>query len=159
MKNLRTSVLCACMILFSLCTVAQDQKIPINEQDKNKPHLFDHLPAKISFDPASFIGLGNKQTGSIISTDLSADAKTTVMFEGKLVSSGSNENGNTQSIVVKSTNYPGATFSMSKVIKSDGTTTYSGRLMSFKHGDLYILQQTNGQYELIKKNFYDLVNE
>lgn len=159
MKNLRTSVLCACMILFSLCAVAQDQKIPINEQDHNKPHLFDHLPPKISFNPESLISLGNKQTGSIININLSADAKTTVAFEGKLISSGSSGNGNTQSLVIKSTNYPGATFSMSKVTNSDGTITYTGRLMSFKHGDLYVIQQINGQYELVKKNFYDLVNE
>ncbi len=156
MKNLRTSVLCTCMILISFCAVAQDQKIPINNPDMNKPHLFDNLPAKISFNPETFIGLGSKQKGSTISTNLSTDA--TVVFEGKLVSS-SNDNGNTQKIVIRSTNYPGATFSMSKVVKSDGTIIYTGRLLSFKHGDAFVLQKNNGQYELVKKNFYDLVNE
>lgn len=158
MKNLRTSLLCACMIAFGFCASAQDQKIPINNPDMNKPHLFDNLPAKISFNPEVFIGLGDQQKGSTISTDLSKDAATTYTFEGKLVSSASKGNG-TQSIVIRSTNYAGATFSLSKVTNSDGTVVYTGRLMSFKHGDLFVLQQTNGQYELVKKNFYDLVNE
>lgn len=158
MKNLRTSLLCVCMIVVSLCAAAQDQKIPINNPDNNKPHLFDNLPARISFNPEAFISLGSQQKGSAISTDLSKDAATTILFEGKLVSAAAKESG-TQSIVVKSTNYPGATFSLSRSTKSDGSVVYTGRLMSFKHGDLFILQQTNGQYELVKKNFYDLVNE
>ena len=157
MKNLRTSVLCACLILSSFFAVAQDQKIPINNPDQNRPHLFDNLPARISFDPSSFMGLLNKQAGTAISTSLSKDA--IISFEGNLVSSGSQENGKIESIVIRSTNYPGATFSMSKVIREDGSVSYTGRLISFKHGDLFVLQQTNGQYELVKKNFYDLVNE
>jgi|SRR5688572_3442355 len=157
MKNLRTSMLCACLILSSFIAVAQDQKIPINEPDHNRPHLFDNLPARISFDPETFIGLANKQAGTVISTSLSKDAS--IAFEGKLASSGSAEDGRIQSIVIQSTNFPGATFSMSRVVKTDGTVSYTGRLISFKHGDLFVLQQTNGQYELVKKNFYDLVNE
>jgi hypothetical protein len=145
------------MILFSICALAQDQKIPINEPDYNKPHLFDNLPAKISFNPSNFMGLLNKQPGSIVSTSLSADAS--IVFEGKLVSSASDENGSLERMVIQSTNFPGATFSMSKVTNSDGTIRYIGRLISFKHGDVFVLQQTNGQYELVKKNFYDLVNE
>jgi len=157
MKNLRTSVLCTCLILSSFFAVAQDQKIPINDPDQNRPRLFDNLPARISFDPASFMGLLNKQAGTAISTSLSKDAM--ISFEGNLVSSGSQEAGRIESIVIKSTNYIGATFSMSKVTREDGTVSYTGRLLSFKHGDLFVLQQTNGQYELVKKNFYDLVNE
>src|SRR5690242_11574710 len=157
MKNLRTSVLCTTMILFSICALAQDQKLPINEPDYNRPHLFDNLPSKIAFNPANFTGLLNKQAGSTISTSLSKDGS--IAFEGNLVSSGSQESGGIESLVIRSTNFPGATLCLSKVTRADGSVAYTGRLLSLKHGDLFILQQTNGQYELIKKNFYDLVNE
>ncbi len=157
MKNLRTYVLCTCMILLSVCAIAQDQKIPINEPDMNKPHLFDNLPDRIAFNPANFTGLLNKQTGAVISTSLSSDA--TLPFEGRLAAVVSKENGKLQSIVVQSSNFQGASLSITKILQPDGSYRYTGRLISFRHGDLFVLQQNNGQYELVKKNYYDLVNE
>lgn len=157
MKNLRILMLSACMMLCSLFTMAQEQKIPVNEPDYNRPKLFNNLPEKIPFNPDSFLGLQNKQAGTSISISLS-DAQS-IPFEGTLVSSVNQNNGQVQSIVIRSTNYNGATFSISKVTKDDGSIVYSGRLMSFRHGDLYVLQQLDGHYMLVKKNFYDLVNE
>ena len=157
MKNLRTYVLCTSMVLTSIFAVAQDQKIPVNEPDYNKPHLFDNLPTRIPFDPANFTGLISKQTGTAVSTSLSKDAM--IAFEGKITSQVSEENGRIEKLSIQSTNYPGATLNLSKITSADGTIRYIGRLISFQHGDLFILQQNNGQYELVKKNFYDLVNE
>ncbi len=157
MKNLRAPVLCACFALISVCSFAQQQKAPINEPDYNKPHLFDNLPAKISFNPETFTSLTGKQAGNVVSISLSD--KVSIPFEGKMLSSVTKDNGRVQSIAIQSTNYNGATFYMSKVTGDDGTVRYNGRIISFTHGDLYILQKTNNQYELVKKNFYDLVNE
>jgi hypothetical protein len=157
MKNLRTYVLCTSMIFASIFAAGQTQKIPVNEPDYNKPHLFDNLPAKISFDPATFTGQFNKPTGSTISTSLSKDAM--IPFEGKIESQVVEENGRIEKLSIQSTNYPGATFNLTRITSDDGTIRYIGRLISFSHGDLFILQQINGRYELVKKNFYDLVNE
>lgn len=157
MKNLRTPVLCACLMLCSLFSMSQVQKVPVNEPDYNRPKLFNNLPEKIPFNPESILSLQNKQTGANISISLSDEKQ--IPFDGTLLSFASLNEGKVQSIVIKSTNYNGATFSMSKVINENGSTTYTGRLMSFQHGDLYVLQQSEGRYMLVKKNFYDLVNE
>ena len=157
MKNLRTPVLCACLILCSLFSMAQVQHPPINEPDYNKPKLFNNLPEKITVDPESFLSSMNKQAGTTISISLSVEK--TIPFEGTVLSSVSRNEGKVQTVIVRSTNYNGATFSMSKVIKEDGNIIYTGRLMSFQHGDLYVLQQSEGHYMLVKKNFNDLVNE
>jgi hypothetical protein len=66
---------------------------------------------------------------------------------------------NLLSIVIRSTNFPGAALSFSKITKEDGTISYAGRIISFQHGDAYEINQENGQYYFVKKGFYDLVNE
>lgn len=157
MKNLRTPLLCASLMLCSLFSMGQTQTVPINEPDYNRPRLFNNLPDKIPFNPDSFLGLQNTQAGASISISLSDE--NLIPFEGTMVSSVSRNEGKIQSIVIKSTNYNGATFSMSKIINADGHVIYTGRLMSFQHGDLYILKHSEGRYLLVKKNFYDLVNE
>ncbi len=157
MKNLRILMLSACMMLCSLLTIAQEQKIPVNDPDYNRPKLFNNLPEKIPFNPETFFNLQNKQAGSSISISLSEE--TSIPFEGILVSSAEQFEGKMRSVVIRSTNYSGATFSMSKLINENGNITYTGRWISFKHGDIYVLQQSEGHYILVKKNFYDLVNE
>ncbi|MBI5856177.1 MAG: hypothetical protein HZB42_00900 [Sphingobacteriales bacterium] len=157
MKNLRAPMLCACLMLCSFFAISQTDKTPINEPDYNRPKLFNNLPERISFNPESFFSFQNKQAGSDVRVSLSD--KQQIPFEGTLVSSGENIPGKAQSLVIRSTNYNGATLSLSKRVNEDGSVTYIGRLLSFKHGDLFVLQQSEGHYELVKKNFYDLVNE
>jgi hypothetical protein len=158
MKNLRTYVLCASITLCSLFSAAQNGKVIVNEPDYNKPHLFDNLPAMIPVSMQNLNVLLNTKTGATINTTLSSDAKT-APFEGQVVSSVIQDNDKVQSVVIRSTNYNGATLSISKVINGDGSIKYNGRLMSFQHGDLFILQAKDGGFVFVKKNFYDLVNE
>jgi len=158
MKNLRTTVICACITLFSLYAAAQEPKFVLNEPNYNKPRLFDNLPELIPVSIDNLNGLVNSKAGVSIHTILSSDAKT-APFEGNVVSSVSKYENKVQTVVIRSTNYNGATLYISKVITDDGTIKYNGRLMSLKHGDLYVLQQKNGAFALVKKNFYDAVNE
>lgn len=160
MKNLRTPVLCACITLCSLFSAAQTQKVIVNEPNYNKPRLFDNLPQVIPVSIDKLNDLLNAKTGVTINTMLSSDAKNTP-FEGKVISASpqNNEDGSLQSVVITSSNYQGATLFISKVTDEEGKVKYNGRLMSFKHGDLYVLQQKDGGFVLVKKNYYDLVNE
>ena len=158
MKNLRIPALCACITLCSLFSAAQDQKFIANEPNYNKPRLFDNLPAVIPVSIDNLDNLVNTKPGTIISTTLSSDART-APFEGNVVSSVSKYENKVQTVVIKSTNYNGATLYISKVITDDGTTKYNGRLMSLQHGDLYVLQQKDAGFELVKKNYYDVINE
>ncbi len=156
MKNLRTYILCVCTVLSSVVAVAQNQ-IPINEPDYNKPRLFNNLPEKIQVNAGDLESLFSSPVGRPANLKLTMDAS--VKFEGELVSVSERTAEGQQSLVIRSTNFNGARLTVSRITNEDGTVTYRGRIISFQHGDCYILQDQNGQLTLVKKNFYDLVNE
>lgn len=158
MKSLRTSVLCAVMALSAIGSFAQGSttNVPINEPDYNRPKLFAGLPDKIQVNTTAISTLFNTGVGQPATIALSADNQQ--RFSGQVISTGSKSQG-VQTVVIRSTNFAGATFSISKTSKADGSVTYRGRIISFKHGDFYDLVNQDGQYVLVKKNFYDLVNE
>ena len=157
MKNLRTSVLCACFALCSLGSLAQENNVPVNEPDYNKPKLFAGLPDQVNLNIDDLGNLFGIPLGSGTSLRFADD--TQLRFEGEVVSSGSKYGNSLQTVVVRSTNYNGANITLSKVTQTDGSVVYRGRIISLKHGDLYELQQRDGRYVFIKRNFYDLVNE
>lgn len=157
MKNLRTCLLCASLILSGMGAFAQEHKAPINEPDYNKPKLFTSLPDNIAVNPAQLFGAANKTSGNNVDIRLSDAAQ--VSLQGTIVSAETKFDGKLQSVVIKSSNFNGATFTLSKIVDENGAVSYTGRLISFQHGDLYVLQHTGDQYKLVKKNFYDLVNE
>lgn len=157
MKNLCTLAISVCITLSSFSAFAQAQRIPINEPDYNKPRLFQNLP--------DFIPVSIDRLNALLNTDQSRPVNTNLFdnadlpFAGRVVSRVSKEGNKIQSVVVKSSNFNGATLTISKITGEDGTITYSGRLISFQHGDAYVLKNEDGHYALIKKDFYELVNE
>ena len=157
MKNLRTPLLCLFAMLFSLCSFAQNEKDPINEPDLNKPKLFSNLPDRIPVSIEKIKDLLNAPVGN--STSLKVTESSSFQFDGEVVSKATKYDNRIQSVVIRSTNFNGARFTISRITKEDGTFSYTGRIISFQHGDLYELQNLGGQFTLVKKNFYDLVNE
>jgi len=157
MKNLRTPMLCVCITLFSFCAVAQDIKVPVNEPDNNKPKLFNKLPDYVSVNITGLNTLLNAPVGKAVSIDLGSDSP--FLFEGHVVSVASKFENTLQSVVIRSTNFPGARLTFSQITNADGTFSYTGRIISFQHGDLFELQNQNGKFALIKRKFNDLVNE
>ena len=120
----------------------------------NRPSLFQNLPEKISCrinDLSPFLQLETGRNVSFLFTN-------NINFQG-VVSSVATIDNNLQSVVIRSTNFPGAALSFSKITKNDGTISYAGRIISFQHGDAYEINIENGQYFFVKKGFYDLVNE
>jgi len=158
MKNFRTTALCASLAIISLFASAQnDQKIPINEPDLNRPKLFSNLPDKIQ---VSVDDLNNLLTQSVgRPSGLKQSNGSEFQFEGEVVSTSESIDTRIQSVVIRSTNFNGASLSISKILNDDGTVSYKGRIISFKHADLYELQKIDNQFVLVKRNFYDLVNE
>lgn len=157
MKNIRTTILCVIVTLCSMASLAQDQKIPVNEPDYNKPKLFTSLPDKIPVSIEKINDLIATPVGRSSSFRLAETAD--FQFDGEVVSAASKYGNSIQSVVVRSAAFNGANFTISKIINADGTISYTGRIISFKHGDLYELQTQEGKLVLVKKNFYDLVNE
>ncbi|MGB2704554.1 MAG: hypothetical protein WBC81_12865 [Chitinophagaceae bacterium] len=157
MKNLRTAALCATISLYCLSSVAQTGDIPINEPNLNKPKLFQNLPDIIPVKMNNITVLMGAEVGRPVSLSLS-DA-TVFQFEGIIVSSVSKYENTIQSIVIRSTNFPGATLTVSRITDDTGNISYIGRMLSMQHGDMFELKNENSQFLLVKRKFYDLVNE
>lgn len=149
-------------LLLICCTMlcsAQEDRVQLREPDHNKPVLFKDLPQRIQFDISEMKNLfspvaskGNQSSCSFLDKKLPG-------FEGKIISATSKYNNSLRSVVVQSTRFNGATLTLSSFTASDGTTRYTGRIVSFENGDCYVLQQQNDQYFLVKKKFHELVSE
>ena len=157
MKNLRTIAVCVTISLYSLCTAAQNTDIPINEPDHNKPQLFKLLPDNIPVNIDHINTLLDYQVGSAVSLNLSAASS--FQFEGNVISSVSKYENSIHSVIIRSTNYPGARFTLSRVTDKQGNISYTGRILSMEHGDVYVLKNINNQFMLVKRKFHQLVNE
>lgn len=156
MKNLCTIIMCV-LLTISGITVNAQNRIPLNEPDLNKPRLFSNLPEKISVNAGELDNYFSTQVGSNTQLSLAADASQ--KFEGNLVSRSDRSADGVQTAIIRSSNFNGARMTVTKRLNEDGTVTYLGRIISFQHGDLYELQNLQGQWFLVKKNYYDLVNE
>ena len=153
MKNLVRGIIC--LSIFFICLETNAQTPPVREPDTNRPTLFQNLPDKINCHINDLSALLQSETGSTVSIAFADN----INFQGVVSSVASKFDNSLQSIVIRSTNFPGAALSFSKIIKQDGTVSYAGRILSFQHGDAYEISLENGQYYFIKKGFYDLVNE
>ena len=153
MKNLVKGFIC--LSVFFVCIKTNAQTPPVREPDMNRPSLFQNLPEKISCRINDLSSLLESEIGKTVSFSFTG----TLNFQGVVSSVASKFDNTLQSVVVRSTNFPGAALSFSKIIKEDGTFSYVGRILSFQHGDAYEISQENGQYFFVKKGFYDLVNE
>ena len=156
MKYLQLPGICLSLLLISSALSAQND-LPINEPDLNKPKLFTSLPERIPVHVLDLQGLLNASTGKDVS--LLLEKNTATSFNGKVVSVVSKYNNSIRSVVIRSANFNGATFTLSSSVQPDKTIAFTGRIISPQNGDIYILQKNNDQYLLIKKNYHDLVHE
>ncbi len=152
MKKLKAIIAGAFFSICFLSAGAQNQTIPLNEPDYNKPKIFDDLPQKMLLRIADVERLFFLATGTITSVQ----ASDSFLLKGTIVSKA---DGPTKSVVLKCNNRANVFFTFSKVVKPDGGFTYAGRLLSRDNGDAYEIKQEAEQYFLIKKNLYDLINE
>lgn len=157
MKNLRTAALCVSAMLLNLCSFAQNEKPPVTEPDYNKPRLFDNLPKTVPVNLVDLTTLLSSPIGSKTSIGLSAASN--IKFEGEVVSTASKYGNSIQSVVIRSSNFNGAQLTFSRTTSAEGVVSYVGRIISFQHGDLFELQNQNGVFVLVKKNYHDLINE
>jgi hypothetical protein len=156
MKNLSITVLSACIVFCSLTSSAQaisPKAVPLNEPDYNKPKLFADLPDKVDFNPNNFLNLFVLQVGQSVNVPISS----TFNFSGQVVSKSNADRSS--SVVIRSTNRPGARLIFTKVTGENDSVTYLGRIISMQHGDSYEIVSDNNQYYFKKKGIYDLMTE
>jgi len=153
MKNRAKGLLC--LSFFFICLQSNAQTPPVREPDMNRPSLFQNLPDKINCRINDLSALLESEIGKPVSFSLANN----LSFQGVVSSVASKFDNTLLSVVIRSTNFPGAALSFSRIRKDDGTYSYVGRIISFQHGDAYEISLENGQYYFVKKGFYDLVNE
>ncbi len=159
MKNLNLVVACICLSICSLTATAQNNDhAPLNQQDRNKPLLFSSLPDRIPVSVEYINSLFGSPEGRVVSIITSADP-TGSRIEGQVITTGTKYDNALQSVVIRSTNFNGANFTVSKYTDTEGTVTYTGRILSMQHGDAYELKNESGNLVLIKRKIYSLVNE
>lgn len=155
MKNLVKGFICLSVFFIGVKLNAQNPPVPVREPDVNRPSLFQNLPEKISCRVNDLASLLQAEVGQTISYSFTGN----ISFQGTVSSVATKFENTLYSVVIRSTNFPGAALSFSKLIKQDGSISYVGRIISFQHGDAYEITNENGQYYFVKKGFYDLVNE
>ena len=157
MNHLRLMGIALSLLLCSTYISAQE-KIPLNEPDNNRPRLFTNLPTSFSVDA--------KALSALFSDDVTVGKEVRLSlvnyespFIGKVVSATSKYENSVKSVVIRLSNFNGAALTLSSSTNPDGTVSFAGRIVSFKHGDTYELQQKGGLYMLTKKSFNELVIE
>lgn len=157
MKSLCTYVLCACISIYGINASAQEPKVPINEPDYNKARLFGNLPDNIPVNINNIASsLLNNQQGSRVNIVVSPS----LTVQGTIVSTANKYDETIQSVVVRLDRYAGATFTFSRLVNTEtGAISFAGRIVSMQSGDLYELRNSGQQYSLVKKTFYELINE
>ena len=159
MKNRSIIALCVSVLLFNVQLLAQNQDLPVplNEPDHNKPLYFRNFPDSILVNISNFERAVSYTAGEDVSVNISDYVQ--FPFPGKVMSAASKYGNSIQSVVIKSNIYDGAGLTISKVTDSNGNTSFTGRIVSMKSGDLYELVNVNNNYFLVKRKFYDLINE
>lgn len=151
-------MVCVCICIAGLRATAQTGEAPpMREPDLNKPKLFNAYPDQVPVDITAISGLLNQAVGTQVEKNIGAG--TSFRLSGEVVSVASKYENRINSVVIRSTNFGGARLSFTRTTLEDGTISYTGRLISKEHGDVYELQHINNQFTLVKRNYYDLVNE
>ena len=158
MNYLKNPGLCLLFLLFIAAAFAQSEN-PNNKSDKNKPSLFAGLPDRIPVDVNELKSVFSSEAAKGNNVAIKFADNTLPGFKGEIVSTASKYNNSIKSVVIRSTQFNGATLTLSSSTTTDGAASYSGRIISFQHGDLYVLQKENDKYYLIKKKYDELINE
>lgn len=155
MKILKNYAVLALLTVCSLYASAQGSTPPINEPDYNKPKIFSDLPETMTLQLAGVEAILNSPVGTQVNTTIAANFQLT----GIVVSRSSGKEAAIKSVVIRSTNRNGATLTISRITKQDGSISYIGRMISKGSGDALEVVKEGNEYIIRKKNYYDLINE
>jgi len=158
MKKIRTSLLCVSMAVLSVAAAAQTGDTPpLREPDYNLPKSFETYPDRFAVDMTALSSLLSATADAPVDVNIAQAGS--FRLTGRVMSSGTRNNGATRSVVVRAASFADARIFISRTLLDDGTLLYTGRMLRKGYGDAYELQSAGGQYVFVKRNIYDLVNE
>lgn len=152
MKTLKSGIVCALLSLCFYTAVAQEAP-PVTEPDYNKPKLFAQLPASVTINIQNLLFLFSAAEGQPVDIPFG-----TFRYQGVIISKSKGSDTTVQSVVVKSTNFAGSAFTLSKITIT-GNVFFRGRIFSRNHSDAFELQAQNGEYQLQKKHQLSILSE
>jgi hypothetical protein len=156
MKILKKTAVTAMLLAASYQqSVAQSSMVPLNEPNYNKPRLFSDLPEQLNLRLADMEALLNLSVGAQVTATVANGFQLT----GTVVSKSAPGNAFVETVVIKSLNRPGATFTFSRITKQDRSFLYTGRMMSKDAGDALEIVKEGSGYVIRKKGLYDLISE
>lgn len=138
------------IIVFALLCMAKGVSA---QTPAPKPPQFAAYADRLSCTEAQLATLLGKPANTVIAFTLPGGFE----FRG-IVQSSEQKYANLKTSIIRSTNFPGAVFSLSKRSDEISGEQYVGRIMSFEHNDVYELQYQDGQYSFEKKKFDNLVH-
>lgn len=144
MKNLNI------FLLFILLAVSEGATA---QTPAAKPAQFAAYATRLNCTEAQLAALLSLPENSTVSLTLAGGFE----FRG-IVQSSVQKYANLKTAIIRSTNFPGSVFSLSKRSDAVSGEQYVGRIMSVQHSDVYELQFENGQYVFEKKKFDNLVH-
>jgi hypothetical protein len=117
--------------------------------------LFANLPLQLEI-PAinleTFFTLPTNRLVSLVTGPL--------RFDGTIQSVTPKNDNTVTTVIIQSVNRNGSFLTLTKFIHEDGSVSYSGKILSFQHGDCFVLQKKNElSYLLIKKKYYEVVSD
>lgn len=138
-------------LLLSQAVAAQQNLI--HEPDYSRPAGLSDLPDSFNCKLQDISILQNSGRGDNIVLKLADD------FQLKGIVTSLQLFSSRNTIVVRSTNFPTYTLSLIWWKNADNQTIVIGRLISFTRKDALVLQNREGNYVWVKKDYYELVNE
>jgi len=154
MKILKTGAICVLACLCYLHSGAQQPNFA-SASAYNKPKIFADLPNKMQLDLPMLQSLLQSEVGTKTNFSLGRGFQ----FHGTVVSKSDAADTHVQTVVVKASNRQGVTFTFTRFTNEDGSYSYGGRMLSFKHGDAFEIKEESGQLVLLKKELHDLFDE
>ena len=153
MKSLKNGSF-SLLLTLCLCNCFAQSSAPITEPDYNKPRLFASLPQSLNIKVELLAALFSIQEGQSVNINLGP-----YVYSGMVVSRSDVHSKEIQSVIVRSTNYPGSALTFTRGVSSTGAIFFKGRILSRAHSDAFELQFQNGGYSFIKKHQLRIMNE
>jgi len=147
------------LCLFASFSLQAQEKAPLREPDHNKPKLFNALPQEIPVNRQELLSIVSPTLQKSQEVNLSFTQGRSKGFTGKIAYAFSRPDGQLRTVTVQSTNFNGAVLTLSSLTNADGTTSLTGRIFSYQHGDALELQEKNNQYYWVKKNLFEMMTE
>jgi len=123
-------------------------------QSSQAPHLFDAFPNTISCNIIELERIFSIPEGTNVQIVLS----TNFIYRGSILNS-IQRYSNLKSVLIKSSNFDAAMFSISRRVNDDNTITYVGRILNKNYADGYELIKQGNSFILNKIELKEILQD